>query len=597
MTRRKLQIFQIIVLFLAALGLVAPVARAASFTASLDRDTISLGEQATLSLKFDGIQPRNAPTLPAVAGLQVQYVGPSSSFSFINGQTSSSITYNYIVAPQRDGEFVIPGMRVDVNGQQFSSLPLKLSVSKVNMPSTAAVNSGNEVAFLKLVVPTQKVYVGESLVARLELYLRDDVQNFGNFQLTGTPTDGFSAGQTAELQNQRRRVQIGNRVYTVIPLAVPLTAVRTGALTLGPFTANIVVVLPSQNNGGDPFLGQFFNQGEQKQVTLATDPVSVESLPLPEQNRPANFSGAIGDFTMTATAGPTNVTVGDPITVRVQISGSGALNAVTLPVQDAWNNFKAYPPTTKVETSDQFGFQGTKTFEQIISPQNADVHELPALTFTFFNPDDGQYHTLTQAAVPLVVKAAGTSPMPTMAANKNSTPENQTPQDILPIKENLGTLSQTKTPLVAQPVFLAAQSVPVLAFLAAFIWRKRVDDLENNPRLRRARAVAQLVSGGLSDLNKFAADNKSDEFFAMLFRLLQEQLGERLDCPATAITEADVDKRLIYIGASPAALESLRELFHLCNQARYAPIQTRHELAAVAAKFKKVVGELQGPKP
>ena len=214
---------------------------------------------------------------------------------------------------------------------------------------------------------------------------------------------------------------------------------------------------------------------------------------LPEQNKPANFTGAVGNFTMTATAGPTNVTVGDPITVRVQISGRGALDAVTLPPQDAWRNFKTYPPTTKLETSDQFGFQGTKTFEQIISPQNSDVHELPPLTFSFFNPDDGQYHTLTQPAVPLVVKAAGASPMPTLAANKNPAPENQTPQDILPIKENLGTLAQNPVanrPLVAQPVFLAAQAVPVLAFLAAFIWRKRTDNLANNPRLRRQRAVA-----------------------------------------------------------------------------------------------------------
>ena len=598
MNRFRPQIFPIVgFLFLAALGFVPPVAVAAGFTASLDRDTIAVGEQATLSLKFDGVQPQNAPALPDVAGLQFQYVGPSSSFSFINGQTSSSTTYNYIVAPQRDGEFTIPGMRVDVSGQQFASLPLKLIVSKANAPSAAAVNSGSEVSFLKFTFPKNKIYVGESEVGQLDLYLRDDVQNFGNFQLTGVPTDGFSAGKIAGLQSQHRRVQVGNRVYTVIPLAVPLTAVRTGALTLGPFTASAVVVLPSQNQGGDPFFQQFFNQGEQKQVTLATDPVNVESLPLPEQNKPANFTGAVGDFTMTATAGPTNVTVGDPITVRMQISGRGALDAITLPAQDAWQNFKTYPPTTKMETSDQFGFQGTKMFEQIISPENADVHELPPVSFSFFNPDDGQYHTLTQPAVPLAVKAAGDSPMPTLAANKNGAPENQTPQDILPIKENLGRLETKTVPFVVQPEFLALQSVPVLAFLAAFIWRKRTDNLANNPRLRRQRVVAQLVNGGLSDLNKFAADNKSDEFFAMLFRLLQEQLGERLDCPATAITEADVDKRLIYIGASPAALESLRELFHLCNQARYAPIQTRQELAAVAAKFKKAVMELQSLKP
>src|ERR1035437_6139017 len=81
-------------------ALLNGAAFAASFTAALDRDTVTLGENATLSLKFEGMQPQDAPALPSVTGLQFQYVGPSSSFSFINGQTSSSITYNYIVAPQ-----------------------------------------------------------------------------------------------------------------------------------------------------------------------------------------------------------------------------------------------------------------------------------------------------------------------------------------------------------------------------------------------------------------------------------------------------------------------------------------------------------------
>ena len=146
-------------------------------------------------------------------------------------------------------------------------------------------------------------------------------------------------------------------------------------------------------------------------------------------------------------------------------------------------------------------------------------------------------------------------------------------------------------PLISQPAFLITQTLPVLAFLAAFVWRKRTDSLANNPRLRRQRAVAQLVAGGLTDLNKFAAENKSPEFFALLFRLLQEQLGERLDCPASAITEADV-ARLAPLKAKPETLKSLHELFQFCNQARYAPIQTRQELAAIAAKFKRVSGEV-----
>ena len=569
----------------------ALAAGAASLTATLDRDSIAMGEQATLSLTIEGGQSKNVPT-PRVPGLQFSQNGTSQNVSFINGAMSSTFTVTFSVTARQAGEYTIPSLTADVNGEQFSTTPLKLVVTKPGAPSAADVNSGNEVAFLKFTFPKTKVYAGESVVGRLELYLRDDVQNFGNFQLTGSPTDGFSSGKTAEPQNQRRRVQVGNHVYTVIPLAVPLTAIRTGELTLGPFTANVVVVLPGRDQGGGPFF-RFFDQGEQRQVSLASDPMTVESLPLPDENRPANFTGAVGDFTMTATAGPTNVTVGDPITVRVQISGRGSLDAVTLPAQDAWNNFKTYPPTTKLETSDPYGFQGTKTFEQIFSPQNSDVHELPPLAFSFFNPGDGQYHTLTQPAVPLVVHAAGISPMPVLAADSNPAPQNQPPQDILPIKENLGTLVTKSVPLIAQPVFLAAQTVPVLAFLAAFVWRQRADSLANNPRLRRQRAVAQLVRDGTNDLKKFASENKPDEFFATLFRLLQEQLGERLDCPASAITENVIEEHPVLQDAPETTLAGLRELFQLCNQARYAPVRGTSELNSVAAKFEKTAGELQ----
>jgi hypothetical protein len=183
--------------------------------------------------------------------------------------------------------------------------------------------------------------------------------------------------------------------------------------------------------------------------------------------------------------------------------------------------------------------------------------------------------------------------MPPIAATKNSAPENQSPQDILPIKENLGTLSQTKIPLVAQPAFLAAQALPVLAFLAVFIWRKRTDSLANNPRLRRQRAVAALVASGLDDLKRYAAANQPDEFFATLFRLLQEQLGERLDCPASAITENVIDEHPVLSGATIETIDSLRELFQLCNQARYAPVRGTSELNSVAEKFEKTLRELQ----
>ena len=205
------------------------------------------------------------------------------------------------------------------------------------------------------------------------------------------------------------------------------------------------------------------------------------------------------------------------------------------------------PPST-LNPADRLGIEGVKTFEQIVTPQNTDVHELPAFSFSFFDPGAGAYRTLTEPPVQLAVHSGGTTPPPVIAATKTANPQTPAPQDILPIKEQPGTLTPSGPPLLSRPAFLAAQSLPVLAWLAAFVWRKRTDSLANNPRLRRQRHVARLVRDGLNELRRLAAENKSDEFFATLFRLLQEQLGERLDCPASSITEAVIDERLAWLG-------------------------------------------------
>ena len=590
---------RIVILGFAACLLITS-GRAASFTASLDRDTITLGEQATLSLIFEGGQPTKLTALD-VPGLQ--FGTPSRSFSqnidFNSGQVNARLTLAYSVVPQREGEFAIPALTAEVNGQQYSSSPLKLVVAKASAPTTAAVNSGNEVAFMKLLLPQKRVYVGQTLTAQLQIYLRDDVQNNSQPQFTGTPADGLTLGKSAG--GGQSQTHIGNHAYTVLPILLAVTATKSGTLTLGPFTANMVVVLPSQNQGGDPFaqLGfrsPFFN-GERKQISLATEQVSVESLPLPEQGKPAGFKDLLAKVSISV--GPTNLIVGDPVTVRVQVSGRDSLEAIRLPDPLEVKGFKIIQSTATITNLDLLGVQRTKIFELVAAPQNADVREWPELALicdgssSYFDPESGSYHTLAASAVPLVVKAAGAVPMPMLAATKNPAPENQMPQDILPIKENLGTLVVKSSPLVAQPVFLAAQAVPLLAFLAAFIWRKRTDNLANNPRLRCQRAVAALVASGMDELKKYAAANKPDEFFATLFRLLQEQLGERLDCPASAITENVVEDHLILRSAPPALRHALRDQFLLCNQARYAPVRGTSELNSVAAQFEKLIVQLQ----
>jgi len=596
---RKLNWFAVAAGFcLVLLWLGATPARAASFTASLDNDTLTLGQSATLSLTFEGAQPKNVPA-PSVSGLQISQAGTSQNVSWVNGAMSSTVTVAFSVTPDRTGEFVIPALTADVDGQQLTSQPLQLRVVQPSAATTEQINSGSQIAFARLSLPEDKVYAGEVVTADLWLYYRQDTQLAQRPQVTDVQTEGFTVGKIAA--SGQSQEQIGNAIYHVVTAKIVLTATKTGPLRVGPATIGLVLAVPSSNGFNDPFFRQFgiqnpfgnFNEQE-KQLSVATESVNVESLPLPTSDVPPNFNGAIGNYTMTVTAGPTNVAVGDPITVHIQISGHGDLASLTLPDQSAWHGFTIYPPTSRLAIADPLGLQGTKTFEEIVAPQNTDVHELPPFSFSYFDPDTGNYRTLTEPSVQLAVRSAGAAPVPTIAATQTANPQiPSAPEDILPIKDELGVLAQAGPPLVTRPSFLALQSLPVLAFLAALVWRKRADSLANNPRLRRQRAVAQLMASGMDDLKKYAAANQPDEFFATLFRLLQEQLGERLDSPASSITESVVEERLAPLGVPESVLSSLRELFQFCNQARYAPIRGSAELNSVVGQLEKVIGDLQ----
>src|SRR5581483_4894009 len=423
------------------------------------------------------------------------------------------------------------------------------------------------------------------------------VQGVNQIQLTAFPADGFSVGKLVE--GQRHQVQIGNGVYTVIPVEVALKAIKAGALMVGPVTFGMVVELPSNGRQRDPFgpFG-FFNRGEQRQLSVATDSETVQSLMDPREKAPASFNGAIGRFTMSMTAGPTNVAAGDPITVRVQISGRGSLDTLTLPEQPAWHDFKTYPPTTKVETTDQLGLQGTKTFEEIVTPQSADIKALPPISFSFFDPDAKTFRTLTQSAIPLVVRPGGASAAPTVLANSQRPQDNSPPpsQDIVPNKQRLGTLAQLSPPLVEQTWFLALQGVPLLALVGSVIIRRRAEHLANNPRLRRQREVAGLIEQELRVLKQAATENNSEQFFAALVRILQEQVGERLNLPANSITEAVIDEKLRPLEVPEATLASLQELFQASNLAKYAPIKTSQELKALIPKVEATLRELRNIK-
>src|SRR5579872_6074246 len=401
-----------------------PAAAAPSFQTSLDRNNIGMGETVNLTLRFNDCSP-NQPELPPIDGLQP--AGPTSrtdETQFINGQVNSSVVYTVPLRPTHTGTFNIPSLQANINGMRLSSQPLTLTVGK----STAAQG-----AFVKLVVPDKPAYVGQIFPAQIQAYC----QYAQNIQLPQLSGDGFNVGAVPSYNRQPPQVNINGTAYNYFDFRAPVTAVKTGKLTLGPASWSLVLVTQRRDPLW-PFGGGF---GETHPLTVSSDPASVEVLPIPT-NAPLGFGGAIGTFSLVQyEVGPTNVAVGDPITLKIRIAGKGAFDGVTLASDPVgWREFKTYPPTSKIESSDPIQIEGSKYFEQVITPLNAEIKELPSFNFAYFDPDAGAFRTLTHPPVPLAIHPASGVAQPTVVSLA-PTAETQPPaQEIVHIKEHLGLL-------------------------------------------------------------------------------------------------------------------------------------------------------------
>ncbi len=555
-------------------------ASAVSLKTQLDRDTIMVGETATLTIAVEGGTPRTIESFPPNSGLTIQYRGTSQSTTIIDGAVSSKHILSFAVQAAQPGQYTIPSVRLTVDGSPYPTDALSISVTKSDLPS-----AGNRSAFLKLVVPKQQMYLGEIIPIELQLY----VTEAENLQSPQLKSDGFVIHK--QLEPARSQTQLGNVIYNVLSFRWSVSPAKAGKLMLGPAELGLVLRSRAQPDPNDLF--GMFGRYQRHPVTLTSSGSEMNVLPLPP-NAPPDFTGAMGNFHWQVSASPLSVSAGDPITLKIVVNGRGNLDNLKLPDLN-WPDFKAYPPNTLVTPEDQLGLTGTKSFEQVIVPQSASVHEVPAFSLSYFDPEQKRYAQLSQSAIPLTVRAsAGGQAVPTVVAGKSAEPDaprNQT--DIVHIKAEAGPLISLVTPLARQPWFLALQMVPILGFFGVSLWRKRQDHLANNPRLRRRIQVKRNVVEGLAQLRQIADPTRGDECFALVFRLLQEQLGERLDLPASAITEAVLDEKLPRHGASDELRARLHDLFQTCNQARYAPVRTNAELQAVASNLEKALGELQ----
>lgn len=581
---------------LLALGLtVGPAAgHAASVIASFEPSTISAGESAKLSITFSDV-PRNAvqqPSIPSVAGLDVRYLGQSTSMRMTGAETRLSVAFNYQVTPAQPGEYVIPALDLSTAGERLRTLPATLKVLKRGDSSAPIASAQQRWAYLMLIPDKEEVFLGEMLPLRLDFYIVDG-QDYAPEPLT---SEGFVFSPLEAAGQQR--VQVQGRVYYQLRHTQNAFATKTGDLTLGPAEARVTLRLPrTRQRGNDPFdsffgFDPFGRNVELRPATVQSEPRTIKVKPLPGDGVPASFRGAVGQFALEVTASPTNVAVGEPIQLRVRISGQGQMENVTLPLGEGWDGFRAYPPRTQLDVTDASTARGVKTFEQDVVPLNVSQTELPGIEFSYFDPVAAGYRTLSHPPTRLLVRPAASTqtlaPLAGSSANGGSEAP-PPPQALVPIKQRPGALAVIRPPLLVRGWFQGLLVLPLLGLGAAVGWRRWREHLARNPLVARRLAFGRQRRQMVEELRRLAATGDPEAFFAHTFRMLQEQIGERLDLPAAAITEAVIEEKLRPRGAPQGLQNDLHQLFQTCNQARYAPVAESKDLPGLAQHVEKTL--------
>jgi hypothetical protein len=563
------------------IGNAAPNVRA-----QVDRATVQVGESFTLSIIIEGVAASSAPTVPPIPGVAFGAVSHRNEFVLENGQTSAKQIFEYQLVPTQAGDVTVPAVPVQAGGSIFSTQPVRVKVT----PAGAAQPGANQPAMLRLLVQKKEAYLGEAFPVEIQLLWQSgtDIRDVRMPQLKSA---GFSTSQFGE--PQRTSTTLNGVGYNVAVFRTAATPARTGELTIGPAECQLTLMIPVQGTRQRSIFDVFGPPAQARPMALQTETNVVRVLPLPTENVPESFNGVVGTYSMAVTAGPTNLAVGDPITVKVQVSGRGLIDALNLPPQPQWREFKAYAVSSAANPTDPLGLSGSKSFEQVIVPENHEIRSLPPLQFSFFDPNTKAYRTLSGPIIPLAIRPSISAAAPPMLTNTASGPVPLTQDDIIHIRARLEPIAMVQAPLIQQPWFIALQAVPVVAWLGLFITRRRKENLANNPRMRRQRAAAAYVREGLRELPELAAARRTEDFFATVFRMLQEQLGAQLDVPATGITEAVVDERLRGGKLRESTVAELHELFRACNEARYAPERSSEELSSYIPRVQNVMADLQ----
>ena len=554
---------------------------AEDISARVEPQEIALGDAAILAVYISGEQT-GAPSISPVDGLRFLPIEQSSQYHSVNGRISSTVSYLYQVQAEGSGDYTIPPVRANINGRIRKTEPIDLRVSgpgrsrnssaasllppdpKVDRQAgTSSHRPGeeNQLAFLRVTPSKYRSYVGQLVPIEIKAFFRQGLQATLN-SLPVISNNAFACQRLSKKPTQTEEV-IDGVPYAVLTWHTAMSAVKEGEHPVSAeLAATLIIPQTSRRRRpafgsslfDDDFFNSFFNTSREEAVTLTSSRQNMRVLPLPKAGRPKNFSGAVGQFRLWASASLKSCMVGDPITLKMTVKGDGNFDRVSSPLFTSPKGWKTYTPTASFKPADSSGYKGKKRFEQAIIPLEASIKKIPSVEFSYFNTNSEKYVTLRTKPIkikiqPDSIQAKGSSHRDairkaSLAGTSDSSDSMKTPSGLAPIHMDLGPVVNNLRPVFANPWFIGAQGIPLGLLFAGLFLGRRNRRLSDDPALLKRRYVKQKVGKSIKEMDRAIVGHDVPGFFTACRCTAQERLGEIWSQAPETITLAEVKERL-----------------------------------------------------
>lgn len=557
----------LIVLFLAN-SLVAQV----KFEANVSKNTLGLNERVRIEFSMNEDGDNFVPPNFEASGFRV-VGGPSQSISesWVNGRGSFQKTYSYVLLPLKKGNLVIKQAIIEINGQIYKTLPVKITVTNaVNQPNDAndpaTVRADNNL-YLVADISKTNPYVNEPITVVYKLYFSYNI-GITNWQELNKPKykDFWSQNIDVKQLVAEEGMFKGERYRYVVLRKTVLYPQKAGKLVIEPLSLDIDCQVP---RGRPNFFGQVQLVDDSKRVSAGSKVIDVK--PLPEAGKPANFTGAVGKFNFSVLPSKTTLKNGESLDLDIKVTGIGNLKLFNLPKPVVPSELEMYDPEHSENVSTPLsGMTGSISDRYTIIPQSKGNFPIKGLEFSYFDLSTGGYKTIASPNIMLnVLDGPGVVNSNVNSAEATSKTAATPSKSFAFIKQKTELESIESDDFVGSGLFYGLLFLPFLLIPVLVIVKKRKDtqdaDVIGN-KTKRANALAKKY---LSEAKKQI--NNKEPFYIALEKAMHNFLKAKLNIETSEMSKDKITEILLSRNANSETVKEFITLTESCELARYAP--------------------------